>query len=92
MDPLIKSQLLYQLSYAPSEYAAMGSSGVEHSRAPRGLPLALPLVTCPAFPIAYRGHYQKAPASDRRKVTFRLTWALSTNPSPIIMVSIEVPP
>jgi hypothetical protein len=36
--------------------------------------------------------YQRGPSSSRLMRTARFTWALSTKPNPIIIVTIEVPP
>ncbi len=77
-DPLIKSQLLYHLSYAPGRRPK--------GPTPKVAPLTSPRSPCPA------AAHHRSPNSSRLMRTSRLTWALSTKPKPTIMVSIEVPP
>gem|GEM_PF-4249214 len=81
MDPLIKSQLLYHLSYAPYYRLCLGRAHL------KGHPLALRRFACPAGLAHHSGPY-----SSRLMRVARLTCAFSTKPSPAIMVSIEVPP
>ncbi len=96
MDPLIKSQLLYPLSYAPSEVPSPREAHLVWSvRRSKGAPLSTAPVDLSSLPLRQKwlaAAYHRARTSDRRKVTLRLIWALSTKPSPMIMVSIEVPP
>jgi hypothetical protein len=97
LDPLIKSQLLYHLSYAPENAAPLerGRTRPGLCQKPGVLPLALPRLACPvclSLEMACQAAHHNALVSSGRKTTLRLTWALSTKPSPTIMVSIEVPP
>ncbi len=84
-EPLIKSQLLYHLSYAPDRTRLM-NLGARGKCAP--LNTALRALSSRRERCAY----QRSPSSSRRMRKERLTWALSTKPKPTIMVRIEVPP
>ena len=64
---------------------------------PRVLPLSIALLALSR--VRLKGYtrgllrpHQTGPSSSRLMRTWRLTWAFSTKPKPIIMVNIEVPP
>ena len=86
MDPLIKSQLLYQLSYMPVVPAAL-----------RGVPgradiYAAPLCGTSAFWSAQRRRQDSTSTPARPTRTSRWIEALISSPKLIITVSITVPP